>query len=119
MSAGFALLCIASAVVSISIVWILYGPTRGSRVAPVTRASSGVPEYVVPRGSGATYQPEAVFAVENHYQLAVAAQVAHVVPAPPPPRTRMARGSGPPPLPRSRTLPEPHAFDEESATYVQ
>lgn len=119
MSAGFALLCVGSAVVSLSILWILYGPTKTTRVAPVTRASSGVPEYVVPRASGATYQPEAVFAVENNYRLALAAQVAHVVPAPAPPRTRMARGSGPPPIPRrEQTHPEANPFLDEGATYV-
>ena len=129
MSAGFALLCIGSAVASGSILWILYGPTRGGRVAPVARMSSAIPEYVVPRGSGATYQPEAVFAVENNYKIAVAAQVAHVVPPAPsarrapsgppplPPRTRMARGSAPPVL-REQTIPEPDEFADDSATYV-
>ena len=116
----FALLCVGSAVASLGIVWTLYGPTKGTRVAPVTRASSAIPAYVVPRGSGATYQPEAVFAVENNYRIAAAAQVAHVVPAGPPPlppRTRMARGSAPPVL-REQTLPDPHGFDDESVTYI-
>lgn len=129
MSAGFALLCIGSVVVSSSIVWILYGPTKGARVVAVPRASSGVPEYIVPKGSGATYQPEAVFAVEDQYRRAVAAQVAQVVPPAPvarrapsgppplPPRTRMARGSAPPVL-REQTVPEANEFADDSATHV-
>ena len=117
MSAGFALLCIGSAAASGYILWVLYGPTKGGRVAPVTRVTSGVPEYVVPRGSGATYQPEAVFAVENHYKIAQAAQVAHVVPPPIPPRTRMARGSAPPVF-REQTVPEANEFADDGATYV-
>ena len=124
MSAGFALLCIVAVVVPLGIVWILYGPAPGGRV---TRVAPAVPDYVVPRGSGATYQPEAVFAVENHYQIAKAAQVAHVVHTPPmrrasspppvPSRTRMARGSAPPAF-REQTVPEGNPFVDESATYV-
>ena len=125
MSAGFAILCIGCAGIPLWILYVVYGPAKGRPVIPVPRASlQAMPQQ---RAHVSTYQPEAVFAVEEAGLIQKASQIARVIPAPRlaspppiPPRQRMARGSAaPPPTPyRENTVPEANPFADEGATYV-
>ncbi|MBA3465362.1 MAG: hypothetical protein H0T46_35850 [Deltaproteobacteria bacterium] len=124
MSAGFAILCIGCAGIPLWILYVVYGPTTGRPVVPLSRASlAAIPHQ---RAHVSTYQPEAVFAVEEAGLIQKAQQIARVMPAPrlasppPTPRQRMARGSAhatPPPL-RQNTVPDANPFADEAATYV-
>jgi len=126
MSAGFAILCIASAASALGIMFILYGPTKGKPVVAVPRSSlQTIPQV---RTARSVYQPEAVFAVEQAGLIQKASQIARVPAATPVPRRpaggppplpprRMARGSDAPPL-RENTVPDANPFTDESPTVI-
>src|SRR4051812_9344219 len=78
MSVGFVLLCLVAAAVPLSILYVLYGPTRSRPILVVPRASLlALPQRA---RTAPVYQPERVFAAEQASLLANASQRIHLAP---------------------------------------